>query len=137
MPRRLIKKLKEVKDESQKFLFEKTLERKLRKKQRQIEKQLSRFARKTKRVKGDYRSRFPIFGRGKDEDAQEVERYNYRLSLEHGLELELEKVTKALQKIKEGKYGICENCGGKINPERLKIYPEARYCMKCHKKGEE
>ena len=135
MPRRLVKKLREVRDESQRFFLERKLERRLKKKQRQIKKQLSGFARKVKRVKGDYRSRFPVFGRGKDEDAQEVEQYNYRLSLEHGLESELEKIEKALQKIKEGKYGICENCGKRINPERLKIYPEARYCMECHKKG--
>jgi len=39
-----------------------------------------------------------------------------------------------LEKIKKGKYGICEKCGKKIPEERLKAFPEARFCMKCEKK---
>ncbi len=40
-------------------------------------------------------------------------------------------VDKALGKIEQGSYGICEECGQKIDPARLEIYPEATTCMNC------
>ena len=43
----------------------------------------------------------------------------------------LKKVEKALQKIEEGTYGICENCGECIGYERLKLRPVAELCIKC------
>ena len=38
-----------------------------------------------------------------------------------------------LEKIKKGKYGICEKCGKEIPLERLEVSPEARFCLKCEK----
>ena len=43
----------------------------------------------------------------------------------------LKKIEKALQKIEEGTYGICENCGACIQYERLKLRPVAELCIKC------
>jgi len=111
------------------------LERILRKKEKQLKRQLANVANKRKSVKGDYKARFPFFGHGKDEDAQEVTHYEKQITIEHQLEGELEKVNIALKKIEEGTYGVCKNCKAKIIPERLKIYPEAEHCMKCHEKG--
>ena len=37
----------------------------------------------------------------------------------------------ALQKIEAGTYGICDQCGKAIAPERLEIMPYAKYCMDC------
>jgi len=145
MPQRIIKKIKKIGEKLPKkatlkkkksviakeyLLLEKTLLRK----EKRLKKQLSNVASKRKSVKGDYKARFPFFGHGKDEDAQEVTQYEKRISIEHQLEAELEKVESAIEKIKEGKYGICKNCKKKIQPERLKIYPEAQHCMECHKK---
>lgn len=45
-------------------------------------------------------------------------------------------VEKALARIKRGKYGICEVCGRKIEPARLKAYPETTLCLKCSQKAE-
>jgi len=125
------KKIDEIKAQRQRITQEKIL----KKKEKRLKKQLNRFASKKKSVKGDYKTRFPIFGRGRDEDAQEVERYESRLSLEHTLELDLEKIQRTLKRIEEGKYGICLVCKKEIKLERLKIYPEAEHCMTCHKKG--
>ncbi len=44
---------------------------------------------------------------------------------------ELEEINEALKKIKEGTYGICEMCEDKIQEERLKIKPHAKYCIIC------
>lgn len=151
MPQRIIKKIqdltkqglekrkKTVIDKKENIRMSKNQysnqEKLLKKKEKQLQKQLTHIARKRKSLKGDYKTRFPFFGRGKDEDAQEVTQYESRLSLEHQLESELEKVQKAIKNISDGKYGVCKVCGKLISPERLKIYPEAEHCMECHKKG--
>ena len=70
----------------------------------------------------------------KDEQADDAQEYDNALSLEHSLELRLKDVKSALEKIAEGKYGICENCGKKISEERLKACPEAKTCLKCNDK---
>jgi DnaK suppressor protein len=40
----------------------------------------------------------------------------------------------ALKKISKKKYGVCERCGKPIPLARLKILPEARYCVECEEK---
>ncbi len=37
----------------------------------------------------------------------------------------------ALKRIEEGNYGDCENCGKRINKERLKAIPYAKLCRQC------
>jgi DnaK suppressor protein len=37
-----------------------------------------------------------------------------------------------LEKIKNGTYGTCENCGQKIEEARLRANPEAKLCLKCN-----
>ena len=46
-------------------------------------------------------------------------------------ERKLESVEEALEQVQRGQYGICENCGEPIDPERLEILPEATLCVKC------
>ena len=45
--------------------------------------------------------------------------------------LALEQITGALQRLGEGRYGVCENCGRSIPRERLEILPHARFCVPC------
>ena len=40
-------------------------------------------------------------------------------------------VTAALERIADGSYGICENCGDQIGQARLEIVPEATRCVAC------
>jgi DnaK suppressor protein len=40
-------------------------------------------------------------------------------------------VEDALKRLKKDKYGVCQNCGKKISPERLKIIPYTPYCIDC------
>ena len=48
----------------------------------------------------------------------------------------LHAINEALEKIREGSYGICEECGDKIGPGRLKVMPLAKYCVSCQSKLE-
>ncbi|PIW90224.1 MAG: transcriptional regulator, TraR/DksA family protein [Nitrospirae bacterium CG_4_8_14_3_um_filter_44_28] len=47
------------------------------------------------------------------------------------------KIDAAIRKLDEGTYGICEECGGKISEERLKVIPFAIYCRDCQEKIEQ
>ncbi|MDQ1437757.1 MAG: DnaK suppressor protein [Acidimicrobiaceae bacterium] len=46
----------------------------------------------------------------------------------------LDDVEHALNKLDEGAYGTCEECGKQINPARLEAKPAARYCIDCASK---
>lgn len=107
---------------------------KLQKRKKELENELGTFAKKDPKIKGNWKAKFPFFGSktaDPSEEQDQVEEYATNLELEHTLELELAKVNKALEKIKRGKYGICEKCGKKIIEKRLQVYPEAEMCMNC------
>ena len=107
------------------------LAQELEKKKNRLEKQLKVFAKKNPKVKGDWSTRFPNFGDQPDENAEEIATYESLLAVEQALEIRLEQIEKALKKIKTQKYGICEKCKKEIEPERLKVAPEAKFCIKC------
>ena len=46
-------------------------------------------------------------------------------------EKELEEIDRALAKIENGEYGICEMCEDQIGFQRLKVKPHAIYCIDC------
>lgn len=46
------------------------------------------------------------------------------------------KIQKALQKIDEGTYGICETCGEDIDINRLKLRPVTELCIACKTRQE-
>jgi len=49
---------------------------------------------------------------------------------------ELHEIQEAFERIKDGSFGLCENCKKKIPKERLKAIPYARLCVSCKKKEE-
>lgn len=49
---------------------------------------------------------------------------------------ELHEIQEALERIKDGTFGLCEGCKKKIPKERLKAIPYARLCVNCKKKEE-
>ncbi|MBN1665486.1 MAG: TraR/DksA C4-type zinc finger protein [Anaerolineales bacterium] len=44
---------------------------------------------------------------------------------------QLDEVEQALERIKQGTYGQCTQCGQAIHPERLKAMPTAALCIPC------
>jgi len=114
------------------------LKAKLEREKAKVEEQLKSFAKEDKKLKGDWDTIFPRWdgeagGAGLEKAADEVEEYSTLLPIEYNLELKLKNIDLALEKIKKGRYGICEKCGQEIDEKRLKIYPEARFCLKCKK----
>lgn len=111
------------------------LKGKLEAEKKSVQTELESFAKEDKKLKDNWDTKYPNREDGdKDEEADEVQEYDNALSLEYSLELKLKDVNNALEKIKKGTYGICENCGKKITEERLLACPEAKTCLNCHQK---
>ncbi len=53
------------------------------------------------------------------------------LALRRNQQRLLAEVERALQKMDEGTYGLCERCGAEIDFARLKAIPYAMYCLDC------
>jgi DnaK suppressor protein len=51
--------------------------------------------------------------------------------LVHLLDQNREQVERALERLHEGAYGICESCSRHIPAERLKFQPAATRCVEC------
>jgi RNA polymerase-binding protein DksA len=48
----------------------------------------------------------------------------------------LSQVERALQRLDNGTYGICENCGNPIGKARLQAFPRATLCVTCKQREE-
>jgi DnaK suppressor protein len=57
-------------------------------------------------------------------------------SLSDGERHTLLRIEEALQRLEQGVYGVCTNCGMEIRPGRLKAVPWARYCIDCQELAE-
>jgi DnaK suppressor protein len=57
-----------------------------------------------------------------------------RLSMLDKLEEQLDETREALERIENGTYGQCTNCGEFILPERLEALPTATLCINCQRK---
>ena len=49
--------------------------------------------------------------------------------------IQLAEVDRALAKLDDGTYGVCDSCGGQIPPGRLEIHPWAVRCVACASGG--
>ena len=99
-----------------------------------LEKELSEIGQKNPKVEGNFDIRFPEYGQGKDENAQEVTEFEKRKAIEANLEKRLTEVNDTLKKIDNGIYGACQNCSLEIEEPRLKAMPTAALCSVCAKK---
>ena len=55
----------------------------------------------------------------------------FTLSLMESEEVTLENIEAALERIEDGTYGLCEECGVKIPKKRLEAIPYTSMCVKC------
>jgi RNA polymerase-binding transcription factor DksA len=58
------------------------------------------------------------------------------LALEQDEETIRRQVMEALQRIDDGTFGTCRECGGPIDPARLDAVPFTPYCIQCERKVE-
>jgi RNA polymerase-binding transcription factor DksA len=112
--------------------FTESIKKDLLERKQKLEKQLLTFAEPDPRQKDNYNADFPDFGDREDENAAEVAAFEGNLSMEETLEQSLEMTNRALQKIDDKTYGLCEKCGQIISQERLTIMPTATKCAPGH-----
>ncbi len=58
------------------------------------------------------------------------------LSLNENERMRLQEVDESLDRIENGTYGVCEECGELIGLKRLEVRPVAKYCVPCKTKME-
>ena len=49
----------------------------------------------------------------------------------------LDRIEAAIERIQDGTYGQCEECGAKIPKARLKAIPYANFCVECASRAEQ
>jgi len=65
-----------------------------------------------------------------DGTTEAVERLN-RVGAANAIAATLAAVERAIEKLAEGTYGVCDSCGGAIPQERLEAIPWAALCVRC------
>jgi DnaK suppressor protein len=65
-----------------------------------------------------------------DGTAEAVSRLN-EIGVGNNLLTTVERIDRALAKLDEGTYGICDSCGSDILPARLQVAPESSTCIAC------
>ncbi len=70
-----------------------------------------------------------------DRASMESER-NFELRIRDRERKLIGKIKDALERLEDGSYGICEECGEDISEKRLKARPVTTLCIDCKKKQE-
>jgi len=60
-----------------------------------------------------------------------------RMALQDAEVDEYRRISRALEKIKEGSYGLCIDCGNSISEKRLSSFPDTTRCLACQEIFEE
>jgi DnaK suppressor protein len=58
------------------------------------------------------------------------------MHIQHRTKRLIQEIQDALMRIRNGDFGICEECGRDIEVERLKVQPTATLCISCKKDWE-
>lgn len=70
-----------------------------------------------------------------EEEADAAEEYGNNLAVEQTHRENINEIDNALNKIKSGEYGLCENCGREISEKILDLIPESALCEDCKRKA--
>jgi len=71
------------------------------------------------------------------DEASELSNRQLLLSLNEADRKKLLDIEEALERIEEGTYGICEECGEPISIKRLEVKPTSIYCVECKSRLEQ
>lgn len=50
---------------------------------------------------------------------------------------QIKEIQDALERLKQGEYGECEECGDPIPEQRLRLFPAARFCVRCQEEADQ
>jgi DnaK suppressor protein len=107
--------------------------------------EVNRFRGLLDELRTDLRNQLGELGANPDEDsgdfdfgfadsAQSTAERGKVLALIDRLRGQLRDVERAVRKIEDGTYGLCQRCGQPIGPERLEALPYSTLCVSCKQK---
>jgi RNA polymerase-binding protein DksA len=108
----------------------------LQKIRQQLEEELARLLEHGEAYQ-DRRGRRKIMNPDRDDLAHNFASRERRLALRDVEKVQVVQIEKALERIANGTYGICVNCGEVIAPERLEIIPYAALCVRCQQEQDQ
>lgn len=74
------------------------------------------------------------YGNHMADDASEAFEQAKEMALHENAQRLLEQVEDALERFRQGTYGLCEQCGAEIDPARLEALPYATLCIRCQQR---
>ena len=113
--------------------FLKEMEAQLSEQATSLKAELSEITKQNPKNSEDFIAQYVNLGDKEDENAEEVSTFSTNLALERTLEASLRDITRALERIKEGSYGICKYCNKDIDEKRLRARPSSSSCIGCKK----
>lgn len=81
----------------------------------------------------DSAGQFPEYGDNMEDNAQEVTDYLSNKPVEMSLEKTLRDIKTSLQRLDDGRYGVCKYCDNPIQENRLLARPTSSSCVSCKK----
>ena len=110
---------------------------------KRLQEERSRLKEEIDRLKNDnpllgeiFKSESGGYGNHMADDASDTFELEKTLALRINLENLLKKTERALQKLDEGTYGLCDECDSPIDPARLEVLPQANLCIRCKARQE-
>ena len=70
------------------------------------------------------------------EQGAECSSHDLNLERMDAITREIREIDAALERVRDGSYGVCESCADAISSERLEAIPFARLCFPCKKEEE-
>ena len=71
----------------------------------------------------------PEYGLGKGDPR--ISEWELAKALLEQLRARVASTEAALSRVHGGTYGVCQRCGGEINPERIGVLPDTKLCIEC------
>lgn len=76
------------------------------------------------------------YDHSEDSHAQVMSERETEFALNEHETAELGQIDAALERVRDGSYGTCMDCGVDIRPERLQVAPQALRCIACQTQAE-
>jgi len=103
---------------------------------RELDSILTRLERQERSTLSDARSESVRLVGDMFADAQEVASRNLDALSYERLSRRARELTNALERVRDGSYGTCEECGGTIPAARRRALPGVTTCVQCQEQGE-
>ena len=97
----------------------------------EIQAEVDRMATEMRWLGGDQEDEAGSLGNHLADDGSDVMEQERLSTISADLQDMVRQIDRALERMDDGSYGICQRCGQPINPERLEAFPYVAYCIDC------